>query len=199
MQKVGLTGSIAVGKSFVCDIFRELGVPVLDADKTAREVVEPNTIGWNAIVEHFGTSILLSNDEIDRVKLGSIVFADSAKRELLNSIIHPLVFESQDAWIKKLELQNIDKFAIIDAALMLESNGYQRFDKIIVVWCEAEIQLERLIKRNKLNHEDALKRINAQFSQDKKKSFADYLINTSGGFESTKQQVNELFKQLSVL
>ncbi len=199
MLKVGLTGSIAVGKSFVCDIFRELGVPVLDADKTAREVVEPNTIGWNAIIEHFGTSILRSNKEIDRVKLGSIVFADSAKRELLNSIIHPLVFKSQDAWLKKLELQNIDKFAIIDAALMLESNGYQRFDKIIVVWCEAEIQLERLMRRNNLTRDDALKRINAQFSQDKKKSFADYLINTSEGFEATKQQVNELYKQLSVL
>ncbi len=199
MQKVGLTGSIAVGKSYVCDIFREFDVPILDADKTARKVVEPNTIGWNAIIEHFGTSILQSNNEIDRVKLGSIVFADPAKRELLNSIVHPLVFDAQDVWLLNLELRNINKFVIIDAALMLESTGYQRFDKIIVVWCEAEIQLERLIKRNSLTRVDALKRINAQFSQEKKKSFADYLINTSEGFEATKQQVTELYKQLSVL
>jgi dephospho-CoA kinase len=199
MLKVGLTGSIAVGKSFVCDVFREQLVPVLDADQTAREVVEPNTVGWKAIVEHFGASILQANNEIDRAKLGSIVFADSTQRELLNSIVHPLVFEAQDAWLIRLELKNIDRFAIIDAALMLESNGYQRFDKIIVVWCESEIQLERLMKRNNLTRDDAQKRINAQFSQDKKKSFADYLIDTSEGFEATKLQVIELYKQLSVL
>jgi dephospho-CoA kinase len=199
MLKVGLTGSIAVGKTFVCEVFRELGVSVLDADQTAREVVEPNTIGLNRIIEAFGSGILQPNGELDRLKLGAIVFADSAKRETLNSIIHPLVFEAQDFWLGDLEKKGVDKLAIIDAALMIESNGYQRFDKIIVVWCNAEIQIERLMNRNKLNREDAIKRIDTQLSQTEKKKFGDYLIDTSDGFDSARQQVFEVFGELSIL
>ena len=103
MLKVGLTGSIAVGKSYVCDVFRELGAFVLDADQTAREVVEPNSRGLQVIVKNFGTEVLQFDGELDRAKLGSIVFADSAKRELLNSIVHPLVFERQNQWLQKQE------------------------------------------------------------------------------------------------
>jgi dephospho-CoA kinase len=199
MLRVGLTGSIAVGKTFVCEVFRELGVAVLDADQTAREVVEPNTIGLNRIIEAFGSGILQPNGELDRLKLGAIVFADSAKRETLNSIIHPLVFEAQDLWLRDLEKKGVDKFAIIDAALMIESNGYQRFDKIIVVWCDAEIQIERLMNRNKLNREEAIIRINTQMSQTEKKKFGDYLIDSSDGFDSVRRQVFEVFGELSIL
>jgi dephospho-CoA kinase len=199
MLKIGLTGSIAVGKTFVCEVFRELGVPVLDADQTAREVVEPNTFGLNRIIEEFGLEVLQPNGELDRLKLGAIVFADSAKREILNSIIHPLVFEAQDLWLKNLQQKGANKFAIIDAALMIESNGYERFDKIVVVWCDAEIQIERLMKRNKLNREDAIKRIATQLPQDEKKKFGDFLIDTSLGFEETRNEVFEVFAKLSVL
>jgi dephospho-CoA kinase len=198
MLKVGLTGSIAVGKTFVCEVFRELGVPVLDADKSAREVVEPNSNGLNRIISAFGTEILQPNGTLDRLKLGAIVFSDSAKRETLNSIIHPLVFEAQDDWLRNLEQKGDDKVAIIDAALMIESNGYERFDKIIVVWCDAEIQIERLMNRNKLNQDDAIKRINTQLPQEEKKKFADYLIDTSEGFESARKQTTELFDRLNV-
>jgi dephospho-CoA kinase len=199
MLKVGLTGSIAVGKTFVCEVFGELGVPVLDADKSAREVVEPNSDGLNQIIDAFGTEILQPNGTLDRLKLGAIVFADALKRETLNSIIHPLVFESQDNWLRDLERIGENRFAIIDAALMIESNGYQRFDKIIVVWCDAEIQIERLMNRNKLNREDAIKRIDTQLSQTEKKKFGDYLIDTSDGFDSARQQVFEVFGELSIL
>jgi dephospho-CoA kinase len=199
MIKVGLTGSIAVGKSFVCEVFRGLGVPVCDADRTAREVVQPNTKGYRQIVETFGVEILQENGEIDRLKLGAIVFSDVAKRQLLNSIVHPLVFESQDFWLQQLEAKKIDKFAIIDAALMIESGSYRRFDKIIVVWCEPKVQLERLIMRNNLSVEDARKRIDAQMPQDEKKRFADFLIDTTKGFEATKTQVNKVFNELDCL
>jgi dephospho-CoA kinase len=198
MLKIGLTGSIAVGKSFACQVFCELGVPVLDADLTAREVVEPNTKGYLQIIESFGNDILQPNGEINRAKLGAIVFSDEAKRNLLNSIIHPLVFTSQDLWLQQLEAKNINKFAIIDAALMIESGSYKRFDKIIIVWCEPKVQLERLIKRNNLIVEDAKKRINVQMPQDEKKLFADYLINTTDGFDLTRKQVLEIYRQLSV-
>ena len=106
MLKVGLTGSIAVGKSFVCEVFAELGAFVLDADLTAREVVQPNTEGLRQIVENFGEDILQPNGELDRIKLGAIVFADEQKRQLLNSIVHPLVIEKQNDWLLEKEKEN---------------------------------------------------------------------------------------------
>lgn len=199
MLKLGLTGSIAVGKSYVCEVFRELGVFVLDADQTARKVVEPNTKGWQLIVENFGDSVLQLDKQIDRAKLGAIVFADEGKRQLLNSIVHPLVFEAQNEWLAEIESENPQNIAIIDAALMIESGGYKRFDKLIVVWCQPEIQLERLMTRNSLSETESLKRIKAQMPQEEKKRFADYLIDTSEGFEATKQQTVEIFEQLQLL
>ena len=199
MLKIGLTGSIAVGKSYVCEVFRGLGAFVSDADQTAREVVAPETKGWRLIIERFGSNILLPNNSIDRVKLGAIVFADAAQRQLLNSIVHPLVNEAQDEWLRTLERGNPGSIAIIDAALMIESGGYKRFDKLIVVWCEAETQIERLMARNDLNREAAIQRIRAQMPQEEKKSYADYTIDTSNGFEDTRRQTIEIFERLKVL
>lgn len=199
MLKVGLTGSIAVGKSFVLGEFRELGCHVLDADRTAREVVEPGTVGLNRIVEHFGEEVLQEDGSLDRKKLGAIVFNDNNKRELLNSIVHPLVIEEQDRWLNERESEDPDGIAIIDAALMIESGGYKRFDSLIVVWCEPAIQLERLMLRDKLAEQDALRRISSQMPQDEKKRYADFLIDTSNGFDDTRQQVAEVFGQLRVL
>ena len=199
MLKVGLTGSIAVGKSFVCEVLRELGAVVLDADETAREVVKPNTIGLRKIVENFGAEILQSNGELDRIKLGTIIFADEAKRQLLNSIVHPLVIEAQNDWLQAREQENPPGIAVIDAALMIESGGYKRFKKLIVVWCESAIQLERLMLRNSLSETEALQRINAQMPQEEKKRYADFLINTSTGFEDTRGQTIEVFEKLKLL
>lgn len=198
MFKVGLTGSIAVGKTYVCGVLREVGAFVLDADLTAREVVEPHTAGWQKIIENFGREVLQSNDTLDRAKLGAIVFADEAKRQLLNSIVHPLVFEAQNEWLSKMEAENPRGVAVIDAALMIESGGFERFSKIIVVWCEPEIQLARLMKRNNLNREDALRRIKSQMPQDEKKTYADFLIDTSAGFETTRKQTIEIYERLKL-
>ena len=198
MLKVGLTGSIAVGKSYVCEILRELGCFVLDADQTAREVVKPHTIGWQKIVDNFGQEALQLDKTLDRAKLSSIIFSDESKRLLMNSIIHPLVFEAQNVWLSERKVENPMGIAVIDAALLIESGGYKRFDKLIVVWCQPEIQTERLMLRNNLSHEDAEKRINSQMPQEEKKLYADYLIDTSEGFESTKRQTIEIFGRLKV-
>ena len=128
MLKVGLTGSIAVGKSYVVEVLRTLGAFVVDADRTAREVVAPETRGWQLIIEQFGSNILQPNNEIDRMKLGALIFADEAKRQLLNSIVHPLVIEAQDKWLRERAAENPDGIAVIEAALMIESGGYRRFD-----------------------------------------------------------------------
>lgn len=196
MLKVGLTGSIAVGKTFVCEVLRELGAVVLDADQTARQVVEPGTSGLEAIVEAFGAGVLNPNGELDRIKLGTIVFADRLKRQLLNRIVHPLVIEKQDEWLRMRERENANAVCIVDAALMIESGGYKRFDKLIVVWCDDAIQLERLTTRNNLSETDALKRIAAQLPQTEKKRYADFLIDTSDGFEPTRRRTIEIFERL---
>ncbi len=199
MLKVGLTGSIAVGKSYVCDVLRELGAFVLDADQTAREVVEPGTIGLRRIAEHFGAEVLQANGELDRARLGAIVFADEGKRQLLNSVVHPLVIEAQNDWLTECERENPHKIAVIDAALMIESESYQRFNKLIIVWCQPSIQLQRLISRNNLSEAEALRRIGAQMPQEEKKRYADFLIDTSDGFASARAQTIEIFEQLKLL
>lgn len=198
MLKVGLTGSIAVGKSFVCDVFRELGCRVLDADKTAREVVEPGTVGLHRIVSEFGSDVLTGDGRLDRAKLGSVVFADAEKRNLLNSIVHPLVIEVQDAWLIEAEKADPGGVAIIDAALMIESGGYRRFDKLIVVWCAPEIQLRRLMLRDNLSEAEAEKRVAAQMPQEEKKRFADYLIDSSAGFDDVRGQVAGIHNKLGL-
>ncbi|QQS34050.1 MAG: dephospho-CoA kinase [Acidobacteriota bacterium] len=197
MLKVGLTGSIAVGKSYVCECFRELGCHVLDADLTARKVVEPGTPGLARIVEEFGNGVLLADGSLDRKRLGSVVFGNEEKRLLLNSIVHPLVIDAQDRWLKDVESKQPGGIAIIDAALMIESGGYKRFNKLIVVWCKPDIQLQRLTSRDGLTAEEAIKRISSQMPQEEKKRYADFLIDTSHGFEDTQRQVRQVFSSLN--
>jgi len=196
MISAGLTGSIAVGKTFVCNVLRELGCHVLDADITAREVVEPGTEGLRSVVENFGREVLLPNGMLDRKKLGSAVFTDKKKLELLNSIIHPLVIEKQNEWLREKEAADPNGIAVVDAALMIESGSYRRFDKLIVVWCQPDIQFARLIERDKLSEEEAKRRIASQMPQEEKKQYADLLIDTSGTREDTIERTGEVFRKL---
>ena len=196
MLKVGLTGSIAVGKSFVLSVFSELGCRVLDADRTARDVVMPGTPGLERIVREFGEGVLTAEGALDRPKMASIVFADEAKRLLLNSIVHPLVFEAQEKWLTEREAEDPDGIAIVDAALMIESGGYRRFEKLIVVWCEPEIQFERLIKRDRMSEDEAKRRIASQMPQEEKKKYADFLIETTGGFDATRERCGQVHSEL---
>src|SRR5919205_1630438 len=197
MLRVGLTGSIGVGKSFVASIFTELGCHVLDADHTAREVVMPGTAGLLAIVQEFGEEILNTDGTLDRKRLGALIFADENQRQRLNHILHPFIIARQDEILREWEREDPDGIGIVDAALMIESGGYKRFDKLIVVHCRPEVQLERLMLRDKLSREEALRRINSQMPQEEKQKFADYLIDTSDGFELTREQVIKVHQKLS--
>ena len=196
MLRVGLTGSIAVGKSFVSRVLAELGCYVIDADVTARRVVEPGTPGLRAVVEAFGPEVLREDGTLDRTRLGRIVFADPEKRALLNSILHPLIMRAQDEELRRREEREPWGVGVVDAALMIESGGYRRFDKIIVAHCRPEIQLERLMKRDGLTEEAARARIAAQMPQEEKKRYADFLIDTSEGFKDTRRQVEEVVRAL---
>lgn len=196
MLRVGLTGSIAVGKSFVARVLAELGCHVMDADKAARDVVEAGTPGLRALTAAFGTDILLADGTLDRARLGAIVFADEKKRQLLNSILHPFIIERQDEQMQHWEASDPEGICVVDAALMIESGGYKRFDKIVVVHCQPEIQLQRLMARNNLSREKAARRIAAQMPQDEKIRYADYLIETSEGFESARRETERVYHEL---
>jgi dephospho-CoA kinase len=199
MLKVGLTGSIGVGKSFVSSVFEKLGCRVLDADKTAREVVAANTPGLRAVINAFGTGILQPDGTLDRAKLGAIIFADETRRLLLNSLLHPFIIEAQDKKLLEWEREEPRGIAIVDAALMIESGGYKRFDKLIVVHCDPEIQMERLMARENITRDEAARRIGAQMSQEEKKRHADFLIDTSGGFDDTRRRTEEVYQTLRSL
>ena len=196
MLRAGLTGSIGVGKSFVAGVLAELGCHVLDADLTAREVVEPGSVALEKVVAEFGSEVLRPDGWLDRAKLGQLVFNDAQRRVMLNSILHPYIIARQDELVREWEAVDPDGIAVIDAALMIESGGYKRFDKLIVVHCRPEVQLQRLMLRNGLSREEAEKRISAQMSQDEKKKFADYLIDTSEGFDDTRRQTEKIYASL---
>jgi dephospho-CoA kinase len=196
MLRVGLTGSIGVGKSFVTSIFEELGCHVLDADQTAREVVMPGTPGLMAITQEFGEEILNPDGTLNRKQLGALVFADESRRQRLNFLLHPFIIARQDEIMRKWEAEDPNGIGIIDAALMIESGGYKRFDKLIVVHCRPEVQLKRLMLRDKLSLEEAQRRISSQMSQEEKQKFADYLIDTSDGFELTRTQIISVHQKL---
>jgi dephospho-CoA kinase len=197
MLKVGLTGSIAVGKSYVVSVLQELGCVVFDADKVAHTVMEAGRPAYQDIVVEFGTGVLAQDGSIDRARLGAIVFSDAARRRRLNEIVHPRVITEQNRLLREAEANNPDGIAIIDAALMIESGGYKRFGKLIVVFCDRETQIERLMKRNGITREDAEQRIAAQMSSDEKRRYADYEVDTSGTFEDTRSRVIEVHGKLA--
>jgi dephospho-CoA kinase len=199
MLRVGLTGSIAVGKSNVARVLAELGCHVLDADQTARAVVAPGADGLRMIVAAFGNDVLRADGTLDRAALGRIVFADEQARLRLNAILHPLIMAAQDEWLKARGREDPQGVAVIDAALMIESGGYRRFDKLIVVHCRPEVQLERLMRREKITRAEAEQRIAAQMPQAEKMSYADYLIDTSDGYDTARAQTIAVYEKLRTL
>jgi len=196
MLKVGLTGGIATGKSYVVACLRKLGCEVIDADAVAHQAIEPGQPAYRDIVAEFGREILNESGAIDRTRLGAIVFADPARRQRLNAIVHPRVIEAQQQWLAAVAARRPDAIAVVDAALLIEAGAHRRFDKVVVVFCEPEQQLARLMGRNRLTREEAMARIAAQMPAAEKLKYADYTINTSGDFADTRCQVEALYHEL---
>ena len=199
MLTVGLTGGIATGKSHVLSLLEKLGCYVVDSDALAHAAISSGQPAYSEIVEEFGDRVLGPDGSIDRARLGQIVFADSEARARLNAIVHPRVFAAQTRWFDEVRArQPIDKdtIAVVDAALLIETGAYRRFDCLVVVHCRPEIQLERLMARNHLSREEALKRVESQMPSAEKLKYADFEIDTSGTFEETRQQVEELYAKL---
>ncbi|MDF2683034.1 MAG: dephospho-CoA kinase [Brevibacillus sp.] len=192
---LGLTGGIATGKSTVTGMLRERGIPVIDADQIAREVVEPGKPAYEAIVRHFGREILLNDAQIDRKKLGEVVFSDEAERQKLNAIIHPEVRRVMREEAEAAEANGAE-IVFMDIPLLFESKLQYMVEKIVVVYAPPDMQLARMIERDELEEEQAQKRLRAQFPIDQKKTEADFLIDNSTSREETERQVE---KMLSVI
>jgi dephospho-CoA kinase len=193
-MRVGLTGGIASGKSTVSGILAELGAVVIDADKLAREVVERGTPGLEQVVAAFGPEILTADGDMDRAKVGSIVFNDEARRKTLEGIVHPLVFERY-AELEASAPQ--DGIVVHDIPLLAESGRADGFDAVIVVETPAEVQVERMLRDRGWTREDAESRIAAQATPEQRRAIATYVIENTGTHEDLRHRVTEVFEELS--
>jgi len=196
MLLVGLTGGIASGKSLVGRVFRDLGAHLIDADRIVHCLLERNEQAWKEVLDHFGQDILLPNQEIDRRKLGEIVFNDEEQRAWLNRCLHPKVFEAFLASVRNLRNQPPDAIIVLDAALLVETGYHNKMDRTVVVYANSEQQLERLIQRDGFSKEQSLARIRSQMPLSEKRGHADYVIDNTGSREQTERQARDVFSKL---
>ncbi|HDR4373797.1 dephospho-CoA kinase [Bacillus cereus] len=195
---IGLTGGIASGKSTVSQMFRELSIPVIDADIIAREVVERGKTAYNKIVEVFGTEVLQEDGELDRPKLGSVVFYNEEKRLQLNKIVHPAVREEMNRQ-KEMYIKEGMQAVVLDIPLLFESKLTSLVDRILVVAVKPHTQLERLMKRNNFSEEEATARIQSQMPLEEKVKNADEVINNDGTIMGTKTQLQVILKKWNII
>ena len=192
MKVIGITGGIASGKSFVSSVVKKAGYPVIDADLISKELSQKGGAVYHAIIKTFGESYLDNNKEIDRQKLGSLIFNDKQAKGLLNSISHPLIVEEMERQIASAK----SDLVFVDVPLLYESGLESMFDKIICVYLPRRIQIERLMNRDNISYEYAVKKIESQSSLEQKKMKADFVINSSNSFDYVESNVIELIKKL---
>lgn len=195
MITFGLTGGIASGKSTVTKTFRAHGIPIVDADIVARQVVEPGTLGLGAIISAFGSEYRQEDGTLDRIGLGKLIFSDRTARHQIDMIMLPLINQESDKQIKKLHDEGAPLVGY-DAALICEMGNSEKFRPLIVVHCPRDTQLARLMSRNNLTRDEALLRIEAQMPVEKKLALADYSIDTSGTVEQSIKQTKNIIQSL---
>ena len=192
---LGVTGNIASGKSTVAKELARRGAAVLDADQLAREVVESGSAVLKKLVKLFGNEILQQDGNLDRDRLGQMVFADVKVRAMLNQIIHPEIAKKSVDRLSRLQSDPDLPLIVYEASLLFEVGAESRVDKVLVVKIDPEQQLQRLISRDRLSREGARQRIAAQMPQQQKVERADYVIDNSGSAAATRQQIDALWPQ----
>jgi dephospho-CoA kinase len=193
--RVALTGGIATGKTYVATRLREAGVPVVDADALSREVVAPGSPGLAAVRKRFGPDAVRSDGTMDRVRIGHLVFRDKRARQDLEGIIHPAVQKAIDTFFDKLPKKT--PFAVADIPLLYETGRDGQFDVVVVAACPREMQIERVLSRDRLSREDAERRLAAQLPIAEKIKRATHVIRTDGGFDQTDAQIKALLASLT--
>jgi dephospho-CoA kinase len=198
MLTVALTGGIASGKSVVADILRDLGCYIHHADRIAHELMEPHKPAWEKIVAHFGKEILNEDKTINRSRLGKIIFSDKKEQRFLNALIHPLVHEEKSKTIQKLEKEGRFNIFVSEAALTVEAGLADFFDKVIVVYCGQDVQIKRLMERDRISQKEARQKLKSQMNPEKKLKYADYIIDTSGTLQDTVEQTERVYRNLMI-
>jgi dephospho-CoA kinase len=195
MLRLGLTGGIASGKSAVAGMLREMGFAVLDADSLGHTLIELGKPAYEEVVRAFGPSVLDGNQQIDRGKLGTVVFADRAKLDALNAIVHPRVKAEVMRQFSERARDGARAAAFVEAALLVEAGYLDELDGLVVAWSRPEQQVARLRERG-MSEEEARRRIAAQMPVEEKLKFAMEKIDCSGTMEETRRQVEEMVRRI---
>lgn len=196
MLKVGLTGGLASGKTFVADVLAELGCRVIHADRLGHEVIEPDGEAYADVVREFGQEIVGTDGRIDRRRLGNLVFPDPQRLEVLNSLVHPHVFRRQQQFFERIAREDPRVIAVVEAAIMIESGSYKRYDRLVVAVCPVEAQIERYRRRENATEQEARDRLARQMPLEDKRKYADYVIDTSGTTLETGEQARRVYQEL---
>jgi dephospho-CoA kinase len=199
MIRAGLTGGLACGKSFVSRVFEELGCHVVRADLLGREVLMTTGEAYQPVVDLFGPAILDGDGAIDRKKLAAVVFAEPERLAQLNAIVHPAVIRREEEFLRQAELSDPSGIGMVEAAILIETGSHRRFDKLIVVACTPEQQMERALRRDGSTPDEVRARLSRQMPVEEKRRYADYIIDTSGTKESTVEQTTAVYKALRSL
>jgi len=195
MLKIGLTGGIGSGKSTVCRLFQALGVAIVDADIIARQLVEPGSQALTLLIDAFGLSILDTDGTLDRAKLRDLIFSDPEKKQRLENIMHPLIYARMASEVQSLR----DRYCILAIPLLLETQKTQIVDRVLVVDCSLEAQLERVVNRDKLSHEQVLAIIASQIPRQQRLALADDVIDNSTSSTQLAEQVKRLHNSYNLL
>jgi dephospho-CoA kinase len=196
MLKVGLTGGLACGKTFVGQALAELGCHLLQADELGHEVLLPSGEAYADVVREFGPGILNEDGTIDRKRLGAEVFGKPERLAALNRLVHPHVFRREREFIAQFAQSDPHGIAVVEAAIMIETGAYKNYDRLILVECNEQQQIERSLKRDHTDRAKVLARLRRQMPLDEKRKFAHYLIDTSGSKEDTLRRVREVYDAL---
>lgn len=196
MKIIGLTGGIASGKSTAARIMKGLGAVIIDSDQIARRVVEPGTPAWQDIVEYFGPEILEPDSSLNRVKLGLHVFSDPGALLKLNEITHPRIIEAIQGELQQIKAINSEAVVVLEVPLLYETKMDSLCDAVWVVWVDRETQIDRLMARDGISHEEAVKRIDSQLSLDEKARRADVLIDNSGDGREMQEEIRRNFRRM---
>jgi dephospho-CoA kinase len=193
---VGLTGGIATGKSTVDGVLRDLGAIIIDADLVAREIVEPGEPALAEIAAEFGPGVLLPDGRLDRKALGAIVFADPERRLKLEALTHPRMRERLLRRVDELAAENFRGLVVYDAAVLIESGTHRLMDRLVVVIVDEDTQIARLMGRDGIGRDEALRKIRSQIPLAEKAKLADYIIDNSGDRAATVARTREVYRAL---
>jgi dephospho-CoA kinase len=196
MLIVGLTGGVASGKTTVCQVLKEEGAYVIDADRIARELVQPLAPAWRKLVRAFGKEILREDGSIHRKKLADKVFADLRQRKLLNQILHPRIRKEMEQKAKEIGQKDPEAIVVIDAPLLVELGDHRWMDKLMVVTSTQKQQIKRLEERDGVSREEALRMLASQMPVKDKVKLADFVIRNEGSLQKTKKKTREIFQEL---